>query len=377
MSERKKLEEEREAHEEELRKKQAQEKDAATKGGENDPDANDDVEAAARRNNLIVVNPKDERARKARLVALQRWRREIVGDDTVKGKEKEDKMIMEKLHRVLDMKLVGVDEEFERKKKPIDRQIEVLSLERDHASSQGISTGAIDEKIENLQHRISIMEKQRQLNKQPIMEKKDMVALKYVHIGQEHEAERDYHSCKLKQQIVGHKDSKIAYQVCAEFYFLLSFSLSKNTIPLHQPPQTDIKASTLRHQKQQLERSLNELLSGSPDWERVSHQIGALDSKIKKLTNQCTKERTKYSKLSAALGKELDKLGIAREKAERARQRADEEKQKQEQGFSSDEDSDSDGAFSFFRRRTPEEIRRREKKRQEKREKVAEQYKVI
>ena len=230
MTARQALNDAREENAEALRKKEAEDKQAATKGGENDPDANNDAEAAKRRNRLVVVNPKDERARKARLNALQRWRRQIIGDDKVKGQEKEDKMVMEKLQRVIDMKIVGVDEEFERKKKPLDRQIEVLSLEHDHAASQGISTVAIDEKVENLQHRINIMEKQRQLSKQPLLEKKDMVALKYVHIGMEHDADRDYQSCKLQQQIVGHKESKIAYQVCHH---------PTHTYPLRSPPHSN------------------------------------------------------------------------------------------------------------------------------------------
>ena len=303
------------------------------------------------RNKLVVVNPKDEKARKAKLNALNRWRRAIVGEDKEKGQEKEDKMILEKLHKVLDMKVTEVDEELEIKKKPLDRQIEVLQLERDHAAAQGLSTTSIDEKIEAFQHRITIMEKQRQLNKQPLMEKKEMVTLRYIHIGNEHEADRDYNSCKLKQAIVNHKNSKIGYQ-------------------------TDIKLSNVSYQLAQLQRSLSNLLNGSPDWERVSHQILALEAKEKKFRHQAQKERSKYEKLAVLLQKELEKLLIAKEKAERERKKQEEEKKKAEQGFSSDEGSDSDCDFSFFRR-SAADIAKREKRRQEKREKVKALYTVV
>ncbi|KAJ9442690.1 hypothetical protein DIPPA_02587, partial [Diplonema papillatum] len=347
-----KLAEEREKNAETSRRKESRKLQGMTQGGENDPDAEDDAEARQRRLKMKVVNKRDDEARKARLNAIQRWRRLIVGEDTVKGKEREDEMIKEKLHKVLDVKLQGIEDEFDSRKKPIDRQFEVLSLERDHADNQGLSTQALDDKLATLTHRLGVLDKQRQLNLHPIKEKKDMVNMKYIHVGREHKAEQEFLACKLKIGLVHQKENVISLQ-------------------------NDIKVMNISHQAGMLKVQLENLLHGSPDWERVSHQIRALEAKEKRHNAQAKRDRAKFAKLLQALSKELDRLCVAKEKDEKDRRRQEEEKQKQEQGFSSDEDSDEDMAWGFFRRRTPEEQRKRIKKKEEKREKVRQLYSVL
>eukprot|EP00755_Sulcionema_specki_P012379 Sspe_Gene.8351::Locus_2846_Transcript_1_1_Confidence_1.000_Length_5194::g.8351::m.8351 len=268
---------------EEKLKREKEKKESGNKGGEVDPDADDEDEARRRRQKMLVVTSRDDRARKARMTALNRVRemclREMAGTDGKnKGKERQEKMMMEKMIKVLDMQVSSVDKESANKKKPLERQLEVLRMERDHASQQGIATSdTVQEKIMSYEHRINQVELQRQLEHVPIQAKRTLTQIKYIHLNHEHESERNYEHVRCKQRLVQLMRQKLHHQM-------------------------EMKIQQVQFQIEQFSRQRDRLIVGTADHDRVSHQVQALVAKKKRLQATLQKQSSKFDKLNNQIG---------------------------------------------------------------------------